>query len=305
MPSLTAEHFETIDQLITEMQQFPPDYFTDENRLSWSKYFGIAPQDLSEYTSQTAKILQTATRLAKKAQGLDDTTEALNLGTSRCLNPIPSFESFHFLWLQTLLIMMPQTDGTLLDQSFSPYFKMACCVQNTQEILADLALTVEYYNQPTDLCERHNATLILMENLKLAVESSNVLESRNIYDQIYRLNQNAMTHSDILKTLKTASPGMQEKFIITADAISPVQTENGEEIKSLETQDNFEQNLRQKLAKLAEDFSQKDLSFFKDLDIKMDATQEQAFISQLKQFLLNLSEGSKNLSVKHLTGSAV
>jgi hypothetical protein len=302
MFELTPEHFDKLSQLRAEMAEFPPDYFTEENILSWSKYFGVAPQDLHDYTVHIERILLIAENLARKNQGI----EALpteDLPSSRKLNPLPALESFHFLWLQTLLILMPQTDASGFDAFFSPYFKMACCLENTEELMRDLKLRAEHHGLPFDLCQDYNLMILFHDELKIAIQKQDLSSAESIYKKIYLLNQHVPISPEKSTLLKKASPSLRESFLVSMD--TPVsENQEAESISTLETQENFEHLIREKLKKISEELNEKELSSFKDLDLKMDEIQTKAFASQLKNFLSKTAEAVNGSSPKNLAGSA-
>jgi hypothetical protein len=303
MPNLSEQDFEKISQLSQEMSEFPPSHFTDENILSWSKYFGVAPKNLAEYTSKTGKILSFARKMAQKDQGitLSELTEEQKqyqleqdrqFNLTRAINPIFNLEAFDFLWLQTLLILTPQSDTNLLDQDFSAYFKMAAYLKNAEEILQDLKNFCDHYHNPEIQSELYNATLTLIYELKIMIEKRDLEASKNIYQTIYKLNLRGLDPSEINLILKKAPPELKEQFLLSEEIAKALSLEDIQDRSNAENSDSLLSSIQTKLNKASENFSEKELSFFKGLEIKFDDTQREAFISQMKALLLKISQQS-------------
>jgi hypothetical protein len=295
-PNLTTQDFEKISQLTGEMKLFPPNYFTEENILSWSKYFNIAPQNLEEYTSRTSRILRLAENLLRQDQNLPFTEitpeekedEINEREICRTISPVPPPEAFNFLWLQTLLILSPQSDGTSLDNDFSPYFKMAAYLKTAEIALRDLKDFCDFYENPREKSEIYNATLTLIEELKTAIEKRDLENCRKIYQTFYSLNHHGLEPEEIKTILKRASLELKEQFLISEE--TSLQTTSGEDSHD-ETlsPEAFEHTLKTKIANVAQSFGEKDLTFFKNLDIKLDDIQKEAFVAQIKNLLLKIS----------------
>jgi hypothetical protein len=325
MPNLSEQDFEKITQLSQEMSGFPPHHFADENILSWSKYFGVAPQNLAEYTSKTAKILLLAENMAKQDQGIPlpvltaeqqqyAAEKDQETAKTRGINPIFNSETFDFLWLQTLLILAPQSDSNILDRDFSPYFKMAAYLINAQEILEDLKNYCDHYQNPETQSALYNGTLALIHELKIMIEKRDFEGSKTLYNTLYKLNLKGLDISEIKLILKKAPPEIKDQFLISEELAASISPEEIQDHSNAQNPENLLVSIQAKLASAGEKFNEAQLSFFNTLDIKFDDTQKEAFITQMKGLLLKISqqislqavntpEGKKplapNLSIEH------
>ena len=292
MPNLSDLDFQRISQLSNEMKHFPPEYFTNENILSWSKYFNIAPENLEEYTSRTGRILRLAERLAKKTQGLEVTEETPEekeetKNEIRSISPIPPPESLDFLWLQTQLILAPQSDSTVLEEEFSTYFKLAAYIKNTENTINDLKSFCDHYDNPGRECNLYNASITLLEELNQAASEKDLEKSKTIYRKIYTLNLSGLEPSEVAGILKSAPQNLKDQFLLSEDNSTQITASDNDSDSTDPLA--FGQSIRTKISKIAEDFSEQDLSIFKNLDIKFDETQKAAFTSQVKNLLLKIS----------------
>jgi hypothetical protein len=198
---------------------------------------------------------------------------------------------------------MPQTDASGFDAFFSPYFKMACCLENTEELMRDVKFLAEQQGFPFDLCQDYNVMIVFHDELRTAIENHDLSAAESIYKKIYLLNQHIPISSEKSAVLNKASPSLKELFLVSVEA-STSENQEPDASNPSETQENFELLIREKLKKISENLSEVELNSFKGLDLKMDEIQSKALASQLKNFLSKTSEPLNGSSPKNLAGSA-
>jgi len=140
-PDLGMVEFDKIAQLIAEMDTFPPKSFTDENILAWSKYFNVAPKDLSAFTTQISRILFRAEQVVRYPENpippLQDPTLTGDL--PEILSP----EGILFLWWKVLIILAQEANSDALEAHFKDQFLLAAYELYAEHILSQIKRKTE------------------------------------------------------------------------------------------------------------------------------------------------------------------